>query len=246
MFKEKIKNDKKFRAQFISGITVGVVVLACAITIPVCVHNSNVKKALATTEVETTTEQPSATEEVSTTEEETTTAVETTVTAETETTEKITEKTTKKPSSGNKPGNGGSNGGGSGSGPNSGSNSSGGSGNQNNNQEQTAVNPDRNWTQADVDRAVADAKAYARSKGLSIDSSLTEQGTSWGNPVETWLDSKSKATEILRGQIDTAYNIDIQSFGYIPEGASVNIFSKRCEGTKYSSGQPYWEIYVVW
>ena len=80
-----------------------------------------------------------------------------------------------------------------------GSNSSGGS------QQQGS----RTVTEADVKAIVEEAKAYARSKGFVIDSSLTEVGTSWGPEIGITKefepgDDKLYA-EHLRDRIDSTY-----------------------------------------
>lgn len=234
-FKTKLKESKKFRTQFVSVITTCVVVLACAITIPVCVHNSNVKKALAAETENTTNNAVSAEADTST---ETTTE---TTTAETTTAEATTIEVTEPASSGS-------------SGNNSSSSSNkGGSGNSGNSssskptttkpvtttKKETTTEDDKwNWTQADVDATVAEVKRYAISKGFAIDSSLTEVGTSWDNPVDTSVDAKTRGVSNLEYQVDRLYNAAIGRFGYVPEGSRLNVFSKNCGD--------YWEIYVVY
>ena len=64
-------------------------------------------------------------------------------------------------------------------------------------------------TEADVKAIVEEAKAYARSKGFVIDSSMTEVGTSWG--PETGILAKfddahkAKYSKDLRDEIDSTY-----------------------------------------
>ena len=241
-FKAKLKENKKFKAQFVSAITACVVVLACAITIPVCVHNSNVKKTQA---VET---ESSTNDAIST---ETDTSTETTTeatTAETTTAEATTIEVTEPASSGS-------------SGNNSSSSSNkGGSGNSGNSssskptttkpvtttKKETTTEDDRlNWTQADVDAAVAEAKRYARSKGYTVyeDSKETvtidgvSYATSW-TALDTRYDSKKVVEEDLKYEIDMvgAYGGSL-AFLHGDEGIGVNVFSKNCGD--------YWEIYVV-
>lgn len=233
-FKTKLKENKKFRVQFASVITACVVVLACAITVPVCMHNSNVKKTQAV-ETESSTNDAISTEADTSTE--TTTEA---TTAETTTAEATTIEVTEPASSGS-------------SGNNSSSSSNkGGSGNSGNSssskptttkpvtttKKETTTEDDKwNWTQADVDAAVAEARRYAISKGFAIDSSLTEVGTSWDNPVDTSVDAKTRGVSNLEYQVDLAYNMAIQELGYMPDGLPINIFAKNCGD--------YWEIYVV-
>lgn len=131
-----------------------------------------------------------------------------------------------------------------------GSNSSGGS-------QQQGTRP---VTEADVKAIVEEAKAYARSKGFVIDSSLTEVGTSWG--PETGILAKfddahkAKYSKDLRDEIDGVYK-DIRYGGWCadlsdeewekmvkehPEGLSLNIFYKYRPN---DSAEPYY-IYVVY
>lgn len=131
-----------------------------------------------------------------------------------------------------------------------GSNSSGGS------QQQGS----RPVTEADVKAIVEEAKAYARSKGFVIDSSLTEVGTSWGPELGITKefepgDNKLYAKQ-LRDRIDSTYK-DIRYGGWCadlsdeewekmvkehPEGLSLNIFYKYRPN---DSAEPYY-IYVVY
>lgn len=131
-----------------------------------------------------------------------------------------------------------------------GSNSSGGS-------QQQGTRP---VTEADVKAIVEEAKAYARSKGFVIDSSMTEVGTSWGPEIGITKefepgDDKLYA-EHLRDRIDSTYK-NIRYGGWCadlsdeewekmvkehPEGLSLNIFYKYRPN---DSAEPYY-IYVVY
>lgn len=241
-FKAKLKENKKFKVQFAAVITACVVVIACAITIPVCMHNSNVKKTQAV-ETESSTNDAISTEADTSTE--TTTEA---TTAETTTAEATTIEVTEPASSGS-------------SGNNSSSSSNkGGSGNSGNSssskptttkpvtttKKETTTEDDRwNWTQADVDAAVAEAKRYARSKGYTVyeDSKETvtidgvSYATSW-TALDTRYDSKKVVEEDLKYEIDMvgAYGGSL-AFLHGDEGIGVNVFSKNCGD--------YWEIYVV-
>lgn len=103
---------------------------------------------------------------------------------------------------------------------------------------QTQPKPEPVWTQAEVDALVAEIKAYAQSKGFTINSSLTTEGTSWSNPVHTGKD-KAKTKADLKYDIDFVYDLVLQDFGYIPESAALNVFAKS-----YATNE--WEIYVVY
>lgn len=239
-FKTKLQENRKFQIQFVSVVAACVVVLACAITIPVAVHNSNIKKAM-TAEAENSTADIAVTEEMS--EPETTATEATTLADETLTTAAPTSaiadvenRTT--PNSNN--------------GLTGGSSKNGGSNGSSNNKpattttkpvtttkKETPTEDDKwNWTQADVDATVAEVKRYAISKGFAIDSSLTEVGTSWDNPVDTRVDAKTRGVGNLKYQVDRLYAADIAEWGQIDSRFTLNIFSKNCGG--------YWEIYVVY
>lgn len=237
-FKTKLQKNRKFQIQFVSIVAACVVVLACAITIPVAVHNNNIKKAM-TEEVENSTSDIAVTEEIS--EPETTTNEATTLADETLTTAAPTSAIADVENKTTPNGNNNSNGVGSGN--------KGNNGSSNNKptttkpvtttKKETPTEDDKwNWTQADVDATVAEVKRYAISKGFAIDSSLTEVGTSWDNPVDTSVDAKTRGVGNLKYQVDRLYDGIIQDFGYFPEGADLNVFSKKCGG--------YWEIYVVY
>lgn len=101
----------------------------------------------------------------------------------------------------------------------------------------TKGNSKSEWTQADVNAAVAEAKQYARNRGLIIDSSLTASGTSWMSPIDTRWDAKTRVNKDLHYQIEnslTGISEELIKSGVV----TINIFS-----VKYSN---YWEIYVVY
>lgn len=257
-FLEKIKTDKRTRNTVICATVGAVVVIAAAIVIPVGVHSSNVKKALADEQAaqiavsdEANVIDDTAASSVATEPETEEAASEMTTPATDEPTQAANgsadtnkgtvSNTDKGGSSGSSSGSGSSGSGASSQKPNSGSA-------QNNPpaQQETPAepeqpikkNPELDWTQADVDAAVAEARQYAKSRGLVIDSSLTEKGTSWSSPIDTRLDHKSNAAGDLHYQIDRFYNLEIEDFGCVGEKSKCNIFS-----INYGS---YWEIYVVY
>lgn len=127
-----------------------------------------------------------------------------------------------------------------------GSNSSGGS------QQQGS----RPVTEADVKAIVEEAKAYARSKGFVIDSSMTEVGTSWGPELGITKefepgDNKLYAKQ-LRDRIDSTYELLREDWSEMSDEeyaeyrakkpAHINIFYK-CRPN--DSAEPYY-IYVVY
>ena len=127
-----------------------------------------------------------------------------------------------------------------------GSNSSGGS-------QQQGTRP---VTEADVKAIVEEAKAYARSKGFVIDSSMTEVGTSWG--PETGILAKfddahkAKYSKDLRDEIDGTYELLREDWSEMSDEeyaeyrakkpAHINIFYKYRPN---DSAEPYY-IYVVY
>ena len=127
-----------------------------------------------------------------------------------------------------------------------GSNSSGGS------QQQGS----RPVTEADVKAIVEEAKAYARSKGFVIDSSMTEVGTSWGPELGITKefepgDNKLYAKQ-LRDRIDSTYELLREDWSEMSDEeyaeyrakkpAHINIFYKYRPN---DSAEPYY-IYVVY
>lgn len=243
-FLEKLKNNQKTQAAVICSVVGVVLVLTAAITIPVVLHNR--VKVEADAESAVITAETVVTESVSVNVTEPETEAVSEITTEPTTAETIAQAANNNAGAGkntsadtNKGGS--NNGGGSNSSakkPNSGSN--GGQAQQKPPaaEQPSKKNPELNWTQADVDAAVAEAKQYARNRGLVIDSSLTEKGTSWSSPIDTRLDYKSNAPVDLHYQIDRFYNFEIEDFGCVSEKSRCNIFS-----INYGS---YWEIYVVY
>lgn len=237
---EKIKTDRKTRNTVICAGVGVVLVLAVAVTVPVMMHNrisvvQEAEQKITTTE-STTDENTTAAPTRKTTGEETeTTAAETTApttsvrASDSGKSEKLASGTTKKVSSGSS--------GASSSTPKPNTGSS--------NQKPVTVTQAQSsqWTQADVDATISAAKQYAISKGCVIDSSLTEKGTTWMNPIDTRLDAKTSAGSSLQYQIDNSLKntnlSDEQLAAAIAAGLlKINIFSINC-GT-------YWEIYVVY
>lgn len=259
---EKLKNDKKFKARFATLTVAGVIVVATAITVPTVVHNNKIKAEENTTNVAVQAEP----------EPETTTlpdGVETTVDAEghvvpvtdesgnfvyttatPETTIAAIDNTAVENNNANNDNAGGNKGSSSNTGNkgnSGGSNSSGGGNNQ------------QSWrpvTEADVKAIVEEAKAYARSKGFVIDSSMTEVGTSWG--PETGILAKfddahkAKYSKDLRDEIDGTYKLLREDWSEMSDEeyaeyrakkpAHINIFYKYRPN---DSAEPYY-IYVVY
>lgn len=243
-FLDKLKNNQKTQAAVICSVVGAVLVLTAAVTIPVALRNrvkveAEAESAAITAEAEIT-EPASAT----------ITEPETEVTSEI-TTEPTTAETTaqaannnasagKNTSANTNKGSGLNKSGGSDSSaqkPNGGSSSGGQSQQKPPADEQQPKDDKFDWTQADVDAAVAEAKQYARNRGLVIDSSLTEKGTSWMNPIDTRLDAKTRVHSDLHYQIEnslTGISDELIEAGVV----TINIFSVNCGS--------YWEIYVVY
>lgn len=244
-FLEKLKNNQKMQVAVICSVVGAVLVLTAAVTIPVALRNR--VKVEAEAESAAITAEAEITDSSSVT----ITEPETEVTSEI-TTESITAETTAQAANNN-----------AGAGKNTpantnkggGSNKSGGSDSSaqkpNNGpsgaqsqqkppaQNETPVQSNENkWTQAEVNSLVAEIKAYARSKGFTINENLTTQGTSWSNPVHTGI-NKAKTKADLKYDIDFVYNLVVQQVGHFPEGAELNVIAKP-----YAENE--WEIYVVY
>lgn len=262
-FKARLSTDKKFKNKFIVIILACIIIIAAAITIPICIHNNNVKNAEAqTTEVVETTAE-------TTTEIETTTipdGVETTVIEENGTTRVqavldengsfvYTTVATTAPvtDSGNN---------------NASSNGNSNSGNNTKttttkkasttSAPQTTAAPANTfvWTDAEADSVVAQAKAYARSKGFKIyeDSkkTVTINGqtfeTSWDPPTvanpSSSLSTKQKALDGIFYDIDEINsNNSSLAFLHDEEGIGINIFYEKV----YDGGRQaeVYKFYVV-
>lgn len=246
-FIEKLKSDKKMQAAVICGSVGAVIVLAVAIAIPVTLHSRiSVEKQAAQAAVST----ESVTAEITTaaqgaTEPETTQSVEATTTAPTTSAANNNSGSSggsgsnSSQSSGSSKSTESGSSSSSGSGSGSGSSSSGSSG-QSSGSGSSAGSVQSNesqWAQAEVDALVAEIKAYAQSKGFTINSSLTTEGTSWSNPVHTGK-NKEKTKADLKYDVDFIYNLVLKEFGYFPEGGALNVIAKP-----YAENE--WEIYVV-
>lgn len=248
-FLDKLKNNQKTQAAVICSVVGAVLVLTAAVTIPVALRNrvkveAEAESAAITAEAEII-EPASAT----------ITEPETEVTSEI-TTEPTTAETTaqaannnasagKNTSANTNKGGGSNKSGGSDSSaqnPNGGSSSGGQSQQKPPADEQpNKKNPELDWTQADVDAAVAEAKQYAKSKGLIINSNKKftvsidgiAYNTSWSSPIDTRLDYKTNA------KVDLHYQIDRFAKEAANDGVAydINIFAEN-HGS-------YWEIYVV-
>lgn len=227
-FKERIKTDKKFKTEFITIMVASVVVIATAITVPTVVHNNKIKAeedTVAPIIVQGENEIESLAEEAeSTANEESQPASEVSETENTKT-EKPTEKKTqesKKNSSNTKP-----------------------------KQDTVTTSPQNveitegSWTQAEIDSLVAEIKAYAKSRGFTINQNLTTKGTSWSNPVHSW-ENKERTKSDLIYQVDFAYDLCTQDFGYFPEGAGLNVIAEIDPVWSAAAEEICWAIYVVY
>lgn len=227
-FKERIKTDKKFKTEFTTIMVASVVVIATAITVPTVVHNNKIKAeedTVAPIIVQGENEIESLAEEAeSTANEESQPALEVSETENTET-KKPTEKKTqesKKNSSNTKP-----------------------------KQDTVTTSPQNveitegSWTQAEIDSLVAETKAYAQSRGFTINPNLTTKGTSWSNPVHSW-ENKEKTKSDLKEEIDFVYDLCTQDFGYFPEGAGLNVIAEIDPVWSAAAEEICWAIYVVY
>lgn len=227
-FKERIKTDKKFKTEFTTIMVASVVVIATAITVPAVIHNNKIKaeeNTVAPIIVQGENEIESLTEETeSTANEESQPASEVSETENTET-KKPTEKKaqeSKKNSSNTKP-----------------------------KQETGTTSPQNveitegSWTQAEIDSLVAEIKAYAQSRGFTINPNLTTKGTSWSNPVHSW-ENKEKTKSDLKYEIDFVYNLAVEQVGHFPEGAELNVIAEIDPVWSAAAEEICWAIYVVY
>lgn len=238
-FAEKLKSDKKAQAVVICTSLAAVALIVAAIAIPVVIHYSRIPKeaqAAQTTTSELTTQEVSTTQAV--TVPETAESTEPPTTAPTTAASvsnsgqnsKPTSDKTKKSSSGSS--------GASSSTPKPNTGSS-------NQKPVTATQAQgHQWTQAEVDAIVSEMKVYAKSKGFTINSTLTTKGTAWRNPATTEsLQSQEKVESRLIYLIDQVYDLAVKEVGYFPSGAALNIVSQKYTD---SNGHAQWEIYVVY
>ena len=241
---EKFKSDKKFRNTVLCSVIGLILVIAVSVAVPIGVHNSNIKKATiseqaASTEPETITENETEPESETTsaevTEQETTEA--TTVEAS-----KVSPPNTNKSSSSDK------------SSPAKEKPTQKQSGSKSNTkpkQETGTTSPQNveitegSWTQAEIDSLVAEIKAYAQSKGFTINPNLTTKGTSWSNPVHSG-EVKEKTKSDLIYQVDFVYDLCTQDFGYFPKGAELNVIAEIDPVWSAAAEEICWAIYVVY
>lgn len=278
---EKLKNDKKFKARFATLTVAGVIVVATAITVPTVVHNNKIKAEENTTNVavqaEPETETTTLPDGVETTvdaeghvvpvTDESGNFVYTTATPETtiaaiESTAANVNNNTNNTAGGNK---GSSSNTGSSNNKNTGGNktnsgnknNSGNKGNSGGSNSSGGGNNQQSWrpvTEADVKAIVEEAKSYARSKGITIDSSLTKYGTTWGPETgvlyESTPETRAKCLKDVKDDVDNMYkrmkaNFTDEEWKKIeqehPETIAVNIFY---EYRPNDSEEPYY-IYVV-
>lgn len=239
-FAEKLKSDKKARAVVICTSLAAVALIAAAIAIPVVIHNNRIPKeaqaAQTTTPSELTTQEVCSTQAVTvpetaeSTEPPTTAPTTAASVSDSGQNSKPTSDTTKKSASGSS--------GASSSTPKPNTGSS-------NQKPVTATQAQgHQWTQAEVDAIVSEMKVYAKSKGFTINSTLTTKGTAWRNPATTEsLQSQEKVESRLIYLIDQVYDLAVKEVGYFPSGAALNIVSQKYTD---SNGHAQWEIYVVY
>lgn len=233
-FAEKLKSDKKARAVVICTSFAAIALIVAAIAIPVVIHNNRIPKEAQA--AQTTPPSELTTQEVSTTQ--AVTVPETAESTEPPTTAPTTAAGVSKSRQNSKPTSDKTQKSASGSSGASSSTPKPNTGSSNQKPVTATQAQSSQWTQAEVDALVAEIKAYAQSKGFTINSSLTTEGTSWSNPVHTGKD-KAKTKADLKYDIDFVYDLVLQDFGYIPESAALNVFAKS-----YATNE--WEIYVVY
>lgn len=234
-FKERIKTDKKFKTQFATVMVASVVVIATAITVPTVIHNNKIKTkedASVPIVAETETETVTIPDGVETTVDEqgnvvavtnengeyvyTTAAPQTEPETETEAPKETSKQQDASKPAANKPQNKKNNGS---SNKNNGGNkgNAGNTGGSNNNKVQQDWRP---VTEADVKAIVEEARAYAKSKGFVIDTSMTEVGTSWGPEIgilnKFSSEHKANYAQHLRDRVDSTYKLLREDYRWLP------------------------------
>lgn len=243
---EKFKSDKKFRNTVLCSVIGLILVIAVSVAVPIGVHNSNIKKATISEQAAST--EPETIAENETEPESETTSAEVEIT-EQETTEattvepsKVTPPNTTKSSSSDK------------SSPAKGKPTQKQSGSKSNTkpkQETGTTSPQNveitegSWTQAEIDSLVAEIKAYAQSRGFTINPNLTTKGTSWSNPVHSG-EVKEKTKSDLTYQVDFVYNLAVGQVGHFPEGAELNVIAEIDPVWSAAAEEICWAIYVVY
>lgn len=241
---EKFKSDKKFRNTVLCSVIGLILVIAVSVAVPIGVHNSNIKKATISEQAAST--EPKTINEIETEPESETTSAEV---AEQETTEattveasKVSPPNTNKSSSSDK------------SSPANRKPTQKQSGSKSNTkpkQETGTTSPQNveitegSWTQAEIDSLVAEIKAYAKSRGFTINPNLTTKGTGWSNPVHSG-EVKEKTKSDLTYQVDFVYDLCTQDFGYFPEGAELNVIAEIDPVWSAAAEEICWAIYVVY
>lgn len=205
--KAKLHESKKFRTQFASVLVAAVVVVGCAVAIPIGVHANGVKKAAAAQEAASVRESIAAEQaaaEAQTTEP--TTAAPTETIPETTAVAAVTENTTAKKSASANSGNSGSakksasasttkkN--------SSSSKSSGSSGNKGGAAAAQTTFPSHDWPKAKVDAVIAKARAYGESLGLVWYEDWSKEDENWSFPERSTDGDEQVVLDGLKRQID--------------------------------------------
>ena len=205
--KAKLQESKKFRTQFASVLVAGVVVVSCAVAIPIGVHAQGVKKATAAQEAASAHESLTA-EQVLTepqTTEPTTEAPKETI-PETTATAAVTENTTdKKSASGNSASSGSAKKSTSASTTkksSSSSKSSGSSGSKGSAAAAQTTVPSHDWPKAKVDAIIAKARAYGESLGLVWYEDWSKEDESWSFPERSTDGGEQVVLDGLKYQLD--------------------------------------------
>lgn len=227
-----MSNNKKKSAMICSAVGI-IIVLAVAITVPI-IHNSKVSAELSDTQSITETVTAVTTE--ATTSEPTTVVIETVAADKVEETEALTtkaaESTTKKSSPATTA-----------AAQKSTPTPAPTAAPTTKAAETTTAAPTtegkKMWTQAEIDSIVSEVKAYAVSRNLGINSSLTTNGTSWMNPQWTDWNTRSNLVSHLKDEIDFIYDLSITD-GVVPDGRPcLNVIAKPTTEGQY-------EIYIVY
>lgn len=246
----KLKTDSKLRKNAIAITAASLVVVICAVSIPVGLHvrNTNVQQAaeITTVPIAETTTLLADVEAVSVTEP--TTLAET----DDETTTVPDTNGTQDNKSGNSNNSNGSSSSKTSSGSSSGSSNSSGSGNRTSNQDKPTttkapsttkkpVNQSKVWTQAKVDAFVAKSRAYGESIGLIWDDSFNLTNASWQDSIYTGF---SDAEEYIYTEAE-AYEQMKESLDYTRNNQRANYFKLYVEYNPNNIGNN-WAITILW
>lgn len=250
--KTKLQENKKFRTQFASVLVAAVVVVGCAVAIPIGVHANGVKKAAAEREaaVRESIAAEQAAAEAQTTEP--TTEAPTETIPETTAVATVTENTTAKKSASANSGNSGSAKKSASASTtkksSSSSKSSGNSGNKGSAAAAQTTFPSHDWPKAKVDAIIAEAWKYAQNLGFVRYDSLEKNNSSWSFPAMSTDGDEQVVLDDLKWQINQIAEIADWDCGIAP---GIKIAAERepcqlCHNADIGLNDYQWTFYVMY